>query len=113
MLGAGLCLATPAWAVDSGTVDRFVRLSARFHAQLPNSDVTGLSGAAQRTRAVCILSRFESAFGSGGVQALMNLMSVLSQGAEFDDPTIIAFNDRFGSAYDRTERDCTRAALSS
>jgi len=100
----------PVWAVDNGTVDRFLRLSERFQSQLPGSRVLSLSPAAKRDRAVCILSRFEDGFGNNGLQALMSLMNVLSRGAEFDDPTIVAFNERVGTEYDRAERQCTRSA---
>lgn len=109
-LTLGLMCAVPAAAVEGRTVERFMRLSDRFHTQLPRSEVVSLSRRAKRARAVCILSRFEEGFGPDGVRALMNLMNVLSTGAEFDDPTIVAFNERFGRQYDRTERQCTRAA---
>lgn len=109
VLGVGY--AGEARAVDDRTVQRFLSLSERFQSQLPGSQVLSLTPAAKRARAVCILSRFEDGFGANGLQALMNLMNVLSTGAEFDDPTIVAFNERFGAEYDRTERQCTRAAL--
>ena len=76
--------AAPALAVENAVVDRFVSLSSAFHAQLPNSPVAGLAPRAQRDRAVCILTRFENAFGSDGINALMRLMGVLSKGAEFE-----------------------------
>lgn len=104
--------AAPVSALENATVDRFLSLSSGFHAQLPRSPVAGLGPAAQRDRAVCILTRFESAFGSEGVNALMGLMSVLSKGAEFDDATIVAFNDRFGPRYDTIVTRCTQAANS-
>ena len=112
VLAAGFA-ASPARAVSDATVDRYVRLSDAFHAQLSRSPIAGLSADARRARAVCILSRFEQGFGAEGVAALMELMDVLSQGAEFDDPTIIAFNDRFGASYDRTETECTGQARGS
>lgn len=105
--------AAPVWAVESATVDRFMRLSDRFHARLPKSRVVDLPPAAREERAVCILSRFEADYGAEGVKSLMRLMNVLSKGAEFDDPTIIAFNERYGSSYNRTEKECTRSALRS
>lgn len=109
-----LALVAPvALAVTDAAVSRFLQHSNKFHAQLPQSDVAGLSDTQRRARAVCILSRFEDAYGSDGVQQLMGLMSVLSRGTEFDDPTVVAFNQRFGGAYDRTVRACTRAARSS
>ncbi|MEM7614052.1 MAG: hypothetical protein AAF245_03335, partial [Pseudomonadota bacterium] len=85
--------AAPVPAVENRTVDRFLRLSDRFQTQLPRSEVKNLPQSAKRARAVCILSRFEEGFGADGVRALMNLMNVLSTGAEFDDPTIVAFNE--------------------
>ena len=100
-------------AVDEGTVSRFVNLSAAFHAQLPRSGIAGLDGSQQRARAVCILTRFEGAYGRAGVEELMSLMAVLSRGTEFDDPTVVAFNRRYGGAYDQTERQCTSDARSS
>jgi len=111
--GAAVVSAAPAWAVQPATVERFVRLSDRFHARLPKSRVTDLPPAARQERAVCILSRFEADYGADGVKSLMRLMNVLSKGAEFDDPTIIAFNERYGSAYNRTEKECTGRALRS
>gem|GEM_PF-6469741 len=99
----------PAKAVENQTVERFVQLSAQFHRQLPNSRVASFNGDQQRERAVCILTRFERSFGDAGVGALMGLMSVLSKGAEFDDATIVAFNDRFGPQYDQIVRRCTNA----
>ncbi len=114
LMAASFCFlfltASASLAVDNGTVDRFLRLSERFQSQLPGSQVQRLPVGAKRDRAVCILSRFEDRFGNNGVRALMNLMNVLSTGAEFDDPTIVAFNEQFGSEYDRAERQCTRAA---
>ncbi|WP_112322368.1 hypothetical protein [Oceanibium sediminis] len=108
-----LITATPGFSVENRTVERFVRLSQAFHDQLPRSGIAGLSPAAQRARAVCILSRFETGYGPDGVAALMRLMSVLSSGAEFDDPSIVAFNERFGGSYDRIVGECTRASSGS
>lgn len=110
---AAVVPSTPALAVETATVNRFVRLSDRFHARLPNSRLSDLPAAAREERAVCILSRFEAAYGPEGVKSLMRLMNVLSKGAEFDDPTIIAFNERYGSSYNRTEKECTGRALRS
>ncbi|MSU88560.1 hypothetical protein GE300_02865 [Rhodobacteraceae bacterium 2CG4] len=104
----------PALAVDPDTVERFVRLSDRFHAQLEGSSpVAGLSAPQRRSRAVCILTRFEEGFGAAGVLQLLDLMSVLSKGAQFDDPTIIAFNERFGADYRMIQGECTRQARGS
>jgi hypothetical protein len=111
--GAAILPSAPAWAVESATIDRFVRLSDRFHARLPKSRVSDLPAAARQERAVCILSRFEADYGPEGVKSLMRLMNVLSKGAEFDDPTIVAFNERYGSSYNRTEKECTGRALRS
>lgn len=108
-----LLAASPAKPVENRTVDQFVQLSQAFHQRLPRSGLAGLGAEAQRNRAVCILTRFESGYGSDGVAALMRLMSVISKGAEFDDPNIIAFNERFGGSYDRIVGDCTRAAAGS
>lgn len=107
-IGLLLLVAAPANAADAATVDRFLRLSDNFHARLSGSPLGGLADTQRRARADCILSRFEEHHGAVGVAALMDLMNVLSDGAEFDDPTIIAFNDRFGPDYDRIERECTR-----
>ena len=100
----------PAGAVDDRTVGRFVALSDQIPGQLASPATAGLSRAQKRARAVCILTRFETAYGADGVRSLMGLMGVLSKGAEFDDATIVAFNDRFGSRYDQIVRRCTRAA---
>lgn len=108
MLGTG-----PAAAVDSAAVSRFLTMSDRFHAQVPGSLVAGLSDQQRRVRAVCILTRFEEGFGARGVPALLSLMDVLSKGAQFDDPTIIEFNERYGADYQRIQAECTRQARSS
>ncbi|MHA3978020.1 hypothetical protein ACW9UR_10080 [Halovulum sp. GXIMD14794] len=108
-----ILVAAPVWSVDSTTVGRFVRLSDRFHAQLPNSPIAGFDAGQRQSRAVCILTRFESGFGSGGVSALMKLMDVLSKDAQFDDRTIVAFDERYGPDYRRIQEECTRAARSS
>lgn len=113
LAGVTVLSAAPARAVEPATVDRFVRLSDRFHTLLRNSRVADLPASAREERAVCILSRFESDHGPDGVGSLMRLMNVLAKGAEFDDPTIIAFNERYGPSYNRTERECTRRALRS
>lgn len=111
LLLAGLVApATPASAVEAATVGRFVRLSDAFNARLSNSPVADLSAEARRDRAACILSRFEAEFGAGAIADLMGLMDVLSRGAEFDDPVIVAFDARYGPAYGRTETECTRQA---
>lgn len=108
-----LALCLPAVGAESATVDRFIRLSQSFHAQLPRSGLTGLSDSAQRERAVCILSRFEERFGPSGVDALMGLMNVLAKGTQFDDPTVIGFNEQYGGPYDRIVGQCTQRARSS
>lgn len=108
-----LVAATPAWPVDSATVSRFVRLNDRFHAQLPSSPLAGFSANQRQNRAVCILTRFESGFGASGVSALMKLMDVLSKGAQFDDQTIVSFDERFGADYRRIQEECTRTARNS
>lgn len=118
VLLSGLVASIAGWssaalAVDTGTIQRFVQLSDAFHARLPNSNTAGLSGAQKRKRADCILSGFESFYGDDGVRQLMDLMGVLSRGTEFDDPTVIAFNDRYGAGYDRLVSQCTRSATSS
>jgi len=105
--------AGPATAVDSAAVSRFLTMSDRFHAQLPGSPVAGLADQQRRTRAVCILTRFEEGFGAQGVPALLSLMDVLSKGAQFDDPTIIEFNERYGADYERIQAECTRQARDS
>ena len=115
LLSLALVAAAPgaAAAVDSGTISRFLRLSDQFHAQLPRSGVEGLSDSQRRARAECILTGFEQAHGSGGVKALMELMGVLSKSPEFDDPTVVAFNNRYGATYDPMVRQCTQSARSS
>ncbi len=110
VFAVALSSAGPSYSFEKQTVDRFVRLSEQFHARLPASQIAGLSTPARRNRAVCILTRFETAFGGDGVRSLMGLMGVLSKGAEFDDATIVAFNDRFGPQYDRIVTRCTRNA---
>lgn len=109
-LAVALSASSPINALENQTVDRFLQLSSKFHAQLPRSRVARLSATQQKQRAVCILTRFEGRFGADGVSALMGLMSVLSQGAQFDDSTIVAFNDRFGPQYDQIVQRCTNAA---
>lgn len=113
-LTAGMVLAlvaaAPAGAADPGTVDRFVALSDRFQAQLARPQTAGFSAGQKRDRAVCILTRFEGEFGADGVASLMRLMDVLSRSPEFDDPTVVAFNDRYGGVYAATVEDCTQAA---
>lgn len=106
-------LAEPALAVTDGDVARFVSLSERFNSQLSRSAVKGLSAGQQRIRANCILESIEDGFGAQGVAAVMNLMQVLAKGTEFDDPTIVEFNKRFGGHYDKAARNCLNVARGS
>ncbi len=112
VIGAALA-PTRAMAVTDGEIGRFVELSDRFNAKLPRHTFSGFSDDQKRARATCILMGFEGRFGSEGVSALMDLMSVLARGAQFDDPTIVSFNGRFGSVYDSLVDQCTRRARSS
>lgn len=108
-----LAAMVPAAAVEPARIDRFTTLSDRFHARLPDSPLRGVPPAARRARAECLLQRFEDRFGAEGVAAVMELMAVLADGAEFDDPTIIRFNEAYGPVYDSVQRACTRQATRS
>lgn len=108
-----LVLPAPGFAVSDGEIANFVKRSDAFQKKLPRSRVLNLSAPQRRARAACILGNMEERHGSQGVGAVMQLMSVLSQGAEFDDPTIVSFNEAFGSDYDRIVAQCTRTASGS
>lgn len=108
-----LISAEPAFAVTDGDVARFVTLSERFNSQLSRSAIEGLNAGQQQVRANCILQRIEERFGTQGVAAVMNLMQVLASGTEFDDPTIVEFNKRFGGPYDKAARNCLKVARGS
>lgn len=105
--------ASPAWPVTDAVVSRFVVLSDQFNAQLSKSSVRGLSKPQRVVRARCILGRIEDDFGQGGVSALMNMMKVLSKGTEFDDATVVSFNEAYGRDYNRALNRCGRAARNS
>ncbi|MEO0912112.1 MAG: hypothetical protein AAFY59_03860 [Pseudomonadota bacterium] len=99
--------------MSDGEIAQFLSRSDAFQKMLPRSRVLSLSVAQRRARAACILGSMEAQHGTRGVGAVMRLMSVLSQGAEFDDPTIVSFNEAFGSDYDRIVSQCTRTASGS
>ena len=110
-----LCLlsAGPAFSVADSDVVRFVKLSEQFNAQLSKSAIAGLSQDQRRIRAQCILDTLEQQHGRGGVEAVMQLMQVLSVGTEFDDPTVVDFNSKFGDAYNAASRNCLKVARNS
>ena len=91
-------------------IARFMQLSDRFDAQLPRPRTARMSDRAKRARAVCILSGFEGRYGGEGLESVMALMQVLARGAEFDDPTIVAFNDAYGQSFNRLVTRCTNRA---
>ncbi len=113
VLGLGVLVGSAVIAADASTVSRFVSLSDRFQSQLARPATRGLSAAQKRARAVCILTQFETEYGQTGVRALMDLMSVLSRNPEFDDPTVVAFNERYGGTYGAAVAGCTRSARGS
>lgn len=112
-IGLAVLAGSPALAVSKGQIERFLRSSDAFEERLPRSPILRLSDRQRRARAACILTEFEAAHGTKGLRAVFDLMAVLSSGAEFDDPTIISFNDRFGPEFDRIESSCTNRAVSS
>lgn len=112
----GLCsvlCATPALSVSDAQVSRFVRLSDQFNAKLSRSEVAGLDGAQRAVRGKCILETLEQKHGAPAVSAVMALMQTLAGGAEFDDPTVVEFNDRYGDAYNAATRTCLSLARNS
>lgn len=115
-VSGGLLIAVlnvPALAASDRQISEYVELSDQFNSKLPRSTIAGLTERQQRLRADCILDDFEDRFGQAGVSRLMELMRVLARGAEFDDPTIVGFNEAYGAVYDRMVSDCTRTARSS